>query len=180
MKKRQIVCLGLILAASGAFAMGRPLQLSLTPEIALYDRSDLIEGLDIGIWGENPQRALTLGVVNGSTGNSAGFSLGLLLNYAENYTGVQWAPINYVSGDFFGWQAGFVNYSAGTMLGYQSGLINYAGRLRGLQLGFINYAETVSSGLQVGLINVIHSNTRWFTGLPGELAPAMVLLNWSF
>lgn len=180
MKKRQIVCLGLLLAASGAFAMGHPIQLSLTPEIAVYDRNDMVEGLDLGLWGENPQKALALGIVNGSTGDSAGFSLGLLLNYAGNYSGIQWAPINYVSADFFGWQAGLVNYSAGAMLGFQSGLINYAGRLRGLQLGIINYAETASSGLQVGLLNVIPTNTRWFTGLPGELAPGMAFLNWSF
>jgi hypothetical protein len=73
-----------------------------------------------------------------------------------------------------------VNYTGGTMRGLQSGIVNYAGRLRGLQLGLINYAETASAGVQLGLINVITSNTRWFTGLPGELAPAMVFLNWSF
>jgi hypothetical protein len=181
MKRIHFACLGLMLAATGAMAaMSRPVQLSLTPEIAVFDREDEIRGVTLNIWGENPQKALALGIVNGSTGDSAGVSLALLLNYAENYTGVQWAPINYTSMDFLGWQSGFVNYTGGTMRGLQSGIVNYAGRLRGLQLGLINYAETASAGVQLGLINVITSNTRWFTGLPGELAPAMVFLNWSF
>jgi len=33
--------------------------------------------------------------------------------------------------------------------------------------------------VQIGLINFIPSN-RWFTGLPDELAPGMVLINWRF
>jgi hypothetical protein len=180
MKKIHLACLGLVLAATGALAAERPIQLSLTPEIALYDRTDQITGLTLSLWGENPQTALALGIVNGSTGDSAGLSIGLLLNYAESYTGVQWAPINYTRMDFLGWQSGLVNYTGGSMMGFQSGFVNYAGRLRGLQLGFINYAETASSGVQLGLINVITSNTRWFSGLPEELAPAMVFVNWSF
>jgi hypothetical protein len=62
----------------------------------------------------------------------------------------------------------------------QTGFLNYAGRLRGLQLGLINLADAASSGLQIGLINVINQNTRWFSGLPDELAPAMVFVNWGF
>ena len=48
-------------------AGSKPLQLSLTPDIALFDRSETIEGLCLSIWGENPQTALALGIVNGST-----------------------------------------------------------------------------------------------------------------
>lgn len=154
-----------VLTAVGAIAANRPVQLSLTPDIALFDRSETIEGLTLSIWGENHQRALALGIINGSVGSSSGLSLGLLLNYAEDYTGVQWAPVNYASGEFVGWQNGFVNY---------------AGRLTGLQLGLINFAEMADTGVQVGFINVIRENTSWFAELPEELAPAMVFVNWRF
>jgi hypothetical protein len=164
--------------AGGAMA-GKPIQLSLTPDIALYNRTERIEGLTIGLWSENPQSAIALGIVNGSTGQSAGLSWALLLNYAEDYTGVQWAPVNYTKGNFLGWQAGFVNYTGGDMKGLQSGTVNYAGRLTGLQFGFVNYAAAVESGVQIGLLNLMPRNA-WFTGLPNELAPGMVFVNWHF
>ena len=170
--------LGIILLAAGTALAGAPVQLSITPDIAIYGRSEAIEGLTLGLWSENPQTALALGVVNGSTGQSAGLSWALILNYAENYTGIHWAPINYTSGEFLGWQGGFVNY-AGTMKGLQTGTVNLTGRLTGLQLGFINYAETVDTGLQIGLINIIPQN-RFLTELPEELSPAMLFVNWRF
>lgn len=176
--KLALACLGLVLAATAA--QSAPLQLALTPDLAIYGRTEPINGLALQIWGENPQHALALGIVNGSTGDSAGFSLALVLNYAENYKGVQWAPINQVRVDMVGWQGGFINYTGGYLQGVQTGFLNYAGRLRGLQLGLINLADTASSGVQIGLINVINQNKNWFTGLPDELAPAMVFVNWSF
>lgn len=156
-----------------------PIQLSLVPDLAIHDRTTFIEGISIGIWSENPQRALALGIVNGSTGQSSGFSWAYLLNYSDSYKGVQWAPINYAQGEFLGWQAGIVNYSENSMHGLQSGFINYAGHLKGLQLGFLNYAEQVDKGVQIGFINLMPKN-EWFTALPGELAPAMVFVNWHF
>ena len=153
-----------IMAVSGVMAGSKPIQVSVTPDFAVFDKNETIEGVIIGIWSENPQTALALGIVNGSRGQSAGLSWAFVLNYADDYTGIQWAPINYTKGDFFGWQGGFVNY---------------AGRLTGLQLGFINYAETVETGIQIGLINIMPKN-QLFTGLPDELAPGMVLVNWHF
>jgi hypothetical protein len=176
--KIKLAFLSSVLVATAA--MAAPIQLSLTPEIAIYDRNEVINGLALNIWGENQQHALALGIVNGSTGNSSGFSIALLLNYAESYRGVQWAPINYAREDFLGWQWGLVNYVGGDMRGLQVAFVNYAARLRGVQVGVINYAEAADAGLQIGLINVITENTRWFTGLPEELAPAMVFVNWSF
>ena len=85
-----------------------------------------------------------------------------------------------MKGDFLGWQGGFVNYTDGTMKGFQSGTVNYAGRLTGLQLGFVNYAEDADAGVQIGLVNIIRQNTAWFSGLPEELAPAMIFVNWRF
>jgi hypothetical protein len=92
-----------------------------------------------------------------------GFSWGLV-NYAQNYKGVEWAAVNIANGHFTGWQGGF---------------INYAQKLTGLQLGTINYVETAQSGLQIGFINVIQDN-QWFKGFPKELAKGMVFVNWRF
>jgi hypothetical protein len=178
MKRLSVVLAVGVLVASGAMA-GKPLQLSLTPDIALFDRTEMIEGLALSIWGENPQTALALGFVNGSTGQSAGLSLGFILNYADSYKGIQWAPVNYTKGDFLGWQAGLVNYTDGFMKGLQTGTVNYAGRLTGLQLGLVNYAATAETGVQLGLVNLIPQNA-WFAGLPDELAPGMILINWCF
>jgi len=177
MKKLLLVLMGV--ASISCVMASQPIQLSLTPEIALFDRSERIEGLALSIWGENPQTALALGFVNGSTGESAGLSLAFILNYADDYKGVQWAAVNYTEGDFLGWQAGFVNYTGGTMKGLQTGWVNYAGKLTGLQFGLVNYAESAETGVQIGLVNLIPSNA-WFSELPDQLAPGMIFLNWGF
>lgn len=163
-----------------------PIQLSLTPDLAIYGRSERIEGLALSIWGENPQSAFALGLVNGSTGDSVGLSVGFV-NYAENYTGLQWSFVNYAKGDFTGWQGGpffgllvsAVNYTEGSMTGLQCGFVNYAGKLNGVQIGFVNLADTAKSGVQIGIVNIMPEN-EWFSMLPDELAPAMVLVNWHF
>jgi len=178
MKKLLTVLVGMTIA-SGALVASEPIQLSLTPDIAIFNRTERIEGLALSIWGENPQTALALGIVNGSTGRSAGLSWSWILNYADDYKGVQWALVNYTKGDFLGWQGGFVNYTEDSMKGFQSGAVNYAGRLTGLQLGFVNYAETAETGVQIGVVNLIPSNP-WFTGLPDQLAPGMIFVNWRF
>ena len=177
--KKMSALLGAALAATGVLAGNTPLQLSITPDVALFGRHEDVEGLTIGLWSENPQSALALGIVNGSTGHSTGLSLALLVNYSDSYTGLQWAPVNYAKGDFLGWQAGFVNYTEGLMKGLQSGVVNYAGKLTGLQLGLVNYAETAETGVQIGLVNLIPRN-RWFTDLPDALAPGMIFINWRF
>ena len=165
----------------------RPFNLSLTPDIAIYDRSTTIQGLTLSILGENQQTSLALGLVNGTVGQSAGLSLGIL-NYAENYKGLQWGLVNYTSQDFAGWQGGFfcgvvgsiVNYTGGNMTGLQTGVVNYAGNLTGIQVGLINYAVKMDAGIQIGLINIIRANTSWFSELPEELAPGMIIVNWRF
>jgi len=162
--KRILAALGVAVGLSCVLATGKPLQISLTPEIGLYDRSVPIEGLSLNLWGENPQRGLALGLVNGSIGNSAGISLALLLNYADSYAGLQ---------------LGLVNYTGGPMLGMQAGVVNCAGELTGLQLGLINYALVPETGLQIGLLNLMPGN-RWFWDLPDDLAPGMIFVNWHF
>lgn len=176
---RILTILACIMVATGAMAGSKPLQLSLTPDIAIYDRTERIEGLCLSLWGENPQTALALGFVNGSTGQSAGVSWAFILNYADSYKGIQWALVNYTKGDFLGWQAGLVNYTDGLMKGLQTGTVNYAGKLTGLQLGLVNYAATAETGVQIGLVNLIPQN-EWFSKLPNELAPGMIFVNWRF
>ncbi len=185
--KMKLALVGMVLMAAGTLAGSTPIQLSLTPSIALYDRNQRVEGLTVGVWSENPQSALALGIANGSTGHSAGVSLALVLNYADNYKGLQWALVNYTTGNFLGWQCGpclglpfsAVNYTGGTMKGLQTGVVNYAGHLTGAQIGCVNYAATAETGVQIGLVNLIPENS-WFTGLPDELAPGMILINWRF
>lgn len=184
--RKLLIVLASLLVASGAMAQTKPFNASITPDYSVYGRNVMIEGLTLSIWGENPQTSLAIGFVNGSTGNSAGLSLGLL-NYAENYKGLQWGFVNYTTGDFSGWQGGFgfgiaisaLNYTGGTMKGLQTGVVNYAGKLTGLQIGILNYAATAKSGVQIGLVNIMPEN-EWFTNLPDELAPGMIFVNWRF
>lgn len=180
MKKLMIIALGCTLA-SGAIAETQGFQASLTPDIAMYPRDTHINGIALSIWGENPQYGLGLGFINGSTGDSVGVSLGLV-NYAENYQGVQYGFVNIASGEFIGWQGGYawlsVNY-AESIIGAQTGLVNIAGKLTGAQLGLVNLAETVQNGLQIGLVNIMPDN-EWFSDFPNDLATGMVIVNWSF
>ena len=164
-KQSLLVLLGCFFA-TGAFAETKPFQLSLIPDVAIHTKTTHIQGVSLGIWSENPQTALAFGVVNGSTGNSSGLSLGLLANYAENYEGAQLAWI--------------ANYSSARLSGLQMAAFNYAERLHGLQLGFINFAAASDKGVQVGLINVMKSTKAWFGNLPDEVAPVMVFVNWRF
>ena len=165
MKKILLVLAGCLLA-SGAFAQPSAFQMSLIPEIALHSPATRIKGVTLSLWGENPQTAIALGVVNGSSGNSSGVSLGFLANYAENYEGAHLA-----------WVA---NYTAQQFTGLQMAAFNYAQRLQGLQLGFVNFADVAERGLQIGFVNIINNNQLWFEAFPDEIAPVMPLVNWRF
>lgn len=130
-----------------------PIQLSLTPDIAVYDRDTEIRGLSLNIWGENPQTGAALGFVNGSNGKSVGFQLCLLGNYADSYKGVMWGWIlNRVSNSFTGWQSAMVNLTEGTLTGLQSGFLNFADGVKGVQYGCVNYT-TALNGVQLGVVN---------------------------
>ena len=173
-----LLCLVAVVVSTAVMAESKPFNLSLTPDIAVYERSYTIEGLTLSIWGENEQSALALGFANGSNGRSLGFSAGWLLNYTYNYKGIQWAPVNYAGDNAIGWQSGLVDYTWGAMKGLQAGVVNYAGRLTGLEFGLVNYTEDVDAGLQIGLVNIVRNNNSWFGDLPNSLAPAMILVNW--
>jgi hypothetical protein len=160
-----------------------PFQASLTPDVAIYPKSADIRGLSLSIWGENPQQGLTLGIVNGSSGDSAGFTWGVF-NYAESYSGVSWGLGNYSKTSFVGWQGGLfffpcvVNISKDKFVGFQEGLFNYAEDFHGFQLGLVNYAENLH-GVQIGIVNIAMNNS-WFKDFPDQLATGFPIVNWSF
>lgn len=176
---KKLLTIGLIAAGSAfAHADEAAFQLSLTPDIALKSRDTLIRGVSLGIWSENPQHSLTLGIVNGSTGQSSGFTWALAINYTENYTGVAWAFVNVSKESFVGWQSGALNYAQGTFKGLQSGWINVGQDTTGVQLGLLNYTADLK-GVQVGLLNIVKNN-GWFDEFPNKLAKGFPFVNWSF
>jgi hypothetical protein len=154
-----------------------PFQLSLTPDVALFPRSTGVRGVSLSIWGENQQYGLAVGIVNGSVGDSAGFSWGIV-NYDESYHGVQWGIVNVSREEFVGWQRGFVNFDQGTFVGFQDAFVNVTEDARGFQLGLVNYSQRLK-GLQIGIINVAMNNP-WFTEFPNKLATGFPIVNWSF
>jgi hypothetical protein len=166
-----------LVAGAASLHADTPIQLSLTPDIALYPRDTTVKGFSLNIWGENPQQSFTLGFVNGSTGDSGGLSWGLV-NYAESYTGVQLGWINVSTEHFVGLQDGWVNYAQGTFKGLQYGVVNISEDTTGLQLGLVNYAEKLH-GVQIGLVNVAMNNPV-FTDFPDKLSPGFPFFNWSF
>ncbi len=175
--KKILIITALAASVAGIKADESAFQASLTPDIAIHPKTTQINGVALDIWGENPQHSLNLGFVNGSTGDSKGFSWGLV-NYDDSYTGVQWGIVNYSKKSFIGWQDGDVNVSEGYFKGLQSGWINVAEETHGLQFGAFNYADKLN-GVQIGLINVIKSN-GWFDDCPDKLAKGFPIVNWSF
>jgi hypothetical protein len=152
-------------------------QAALTPDIAIHDKTTRINGLSLSIWGENPQSGVAIGFVNGSTGESKGFSWGIV-NYDESYSGLQLGFLNTSSKSFVGWQNGFINWDQGSFRGLEDGMINISEDTRGVQLGAFNYAENLK-GIQLGFINIANNNS-WFKDFPDQLAKGFVFVNWSF
>lgn len=176
--KKLFIISAFIIGTAGLNAAESAIQLSLTPDIALYPKTTQINGFALNIWGENPQYSLNLGLVNGSTGDSGGFAWGLV-NYSESYTGVSWACVNINQTSFVGWQYGLVNVAQDQFTGFQSAwIVNYAKEFHGLQLGLVNYTEKLH-GVQIGLVNIAINNP-WFSEFPDKLATGFPIVNWSF
>ena len=168
----------LVVSAAALQAGESAFQASLTPDIAVQSKTNEIHGVSLNLWGENPQHGAALGFINGSTGQSSGFSLAFIANYCDSYTGVQWALINYTTKSFTGWQAGWINFDEGAFKGLQSGLVNVSQDTHGLQLGVFNYTDKLH-GVQIGFANIVDSNP-WFKEFPGKLARGFPIINWSF
>jgi hypothetical protein len=60
MKTKIILTVTVLGLSSVAVWADSPIQLSLTPDIAIESRSTEIDGLSLNIWGENPSTALLL------------------------------------------------------------------------------------------------------------------------
>jgi hypothetical protein len=162
--KKLIILSSLVLSVAGVQAGESPFQASLTPDIAVQSKATQINGVCLSIWGENPQHALALGIINGSTGSdSQGLSWAFIANYSDTYTGID---------------LGMVNWSKVKFTGVQWGAVNVANEFHGLQLGWVNYAENLR-GLQLGFVNVARNNS-WFKEMPDKLATGFPIVNWSF
>ena len=104
---------------------------------------------------------LDLGTVGRATGHGNGFQAALLANIVDgDGLGLQFAPVNYVKGEYAGLQAGVANYSAKAKT-FQLGFYNGAEHIEGLQIGVINTTRTMI-GVQIGLVNVIQDNDAPF------------------
>jgi hypothetical protein len=156
----------ILFLAGSAFGATHPVNFSLVPDVAVFKKTERIEGFTLSIWGENEQMSFALGVVNGCRGNSGGFSLGALLNYSDDYTGVQVAPVNWSKKSHTGVQVGIFNFAQGVV--------------KGIQFGLANYAEAGSNLIQLGFVNLLMQNKVWFNRFPKELAPFMIVANWRF
>lgn len=175
--KKLLVITALMAGVAGLQAEQTAFQASLTPDIALHSKTTQINGLCLSVWGENPQQALALGFVNGSTGESEGLTWSIY-NYADSYTGVAWGFLNVSHTKFVGWQDGILNYSEGYFKGLQSGFVNVSQEFHGVQWGLVNYAENLS-GVQIGFANIARNNP-WFNEFPNKLATGFPFVNWSF
>jgi hypothetical protein len=160
-----------------ANAQDRGFQLALTPELQWHSTDKVIHGLTLNFVGQNEQHGLTFGVGNIMTGESTGFSLGLV-NSVESYRGAQLGVVNAASENYTGFMLGVVNTVGDSFTGMQLGCVNYARNAHGFQLGVINYADDLR-GLQIGAINFVAKNA-WFGELPNRFAPCFPIVNWSF
>jgi hypothetical protein len=113
--------------------------------------------------------------------------LGFGFNHTTgNQTGIMWALIGNVEGNFTGWQNNLVAItdkrftglqmgaftSNNTGQGVQFGWVNVSKGWNGLQLGLVNIADRmVNGGLQIGLVNIIKS---------GGVAPVLPIVNFTF
>ena len=165
--KKILIIAALVISAAGLRAdESHGFQASLTPDIAIYPKTTEIRGLSLNIWGENPQHGVALGFVNGSTGDSSGFSWAFFYNYADTYTGVEWAH-----GELQQDQLHRLAGGLGQLLGRQVST--------GLQMAaLVNYAENLH-GVQIGLANIAMNN-GWFNDFPDKLATGFPIVNWSF
>ncbi len=117
------VCLIASSITSSVFAAQKAFQASLTPDVAILDKTERIEGLTLSIWGCNPQTSIALGLINGTSGDSKGVSIGFA-NYGQMYRGIQLGFAN-ADDELKGLQLGVINSTKKTSSGIQLGLLNF-------------------------------------------------------
>lgn len=130
------------------------LQLSLFPELQIFDQDVHITGLKLNlIWGYNTAvSGIDLGLFGGA-GDMEGIQVNLI-NYAHGEAvGLRLGVLN-LADDTAGIELGLVNYAAVGSENLRIGLVNVARESKGLHIGLINYTEFMH-GVQIGLINII-------------------------
>lgn len=121
--KISAVCVVIAFALnSPVFAAQKAFQASLTPDVAILDKTERIEGLTLSIWGCNPQTSIALGLINGTSEDSKGVSIGFA-NYGQMYRGIQLGFAN-ADDELKGLQLGVINSTKKTSSGIQLGLFN--------------------------------------------------------
>jgi hypothetical protein len=131
-----------------------PLQLSVFPELQLFDQDVHITGLKLNfIYGYNVAvSGFDFGLFSGCS-DFEGIQANVV-NYAEsNATGVRISPIN-LSQNSEGIELGLINHASVGTQNLSLGLINVTKEAQGLQIGVINYTEQMY-GIQIGVINII-------------------------
>ena len=136
-----------------------PFMLSFVTPLQVPPRDFNVGGLRINaVYGEcHDFDGLDISTVGRATGHANGFQAALLANVVEgDGFGIQAAPVNYVKGQYAGFQFGAANYAekAKTL---QIGFYNGAEHIEGMQIGVINTTRTMI-GVQIGVVNVIQDN----------------------
>ncbi len=136
-----------------------PFMLSFVTPLQVPPRDFNVGGLRINlVYGEcHDFDGFDISTVGRATGHGNGLQAALLANVVDgDGFGLQVAPVNYVKGEYAGFQTGVANYTEkGKAL--QIGFYNGAEHIEGLQLGVINTTRTMI-GIQIGLVNVIQDN----------------------
>lgn len=167
-----LAAVGMLMIPGVVLADG-PVNLALLPSVQIVGETESVSALRLGIWARNAEMT--------------GLDGSLVSQNTGSFTGVQWAGIGLVDGDFTGWQnnwlasvtegnmqglqAGAYTKSGGGSSGVQLGFLNTSDDFSGLQLGVVNITEVMRSGLQIGLVNIIKSN---------ENLKVFPFVNWSF
>jgi hypothetical protein len=173
MKKLILATLVVMVATPVVALADGPINLALVPSIQIVGEDQSVSAFRLSIWGRNV--------------NHVGLDWGIITQNTGSVTGVQWAAVGLVGGDFTGWQGnwlasvtngnmqglqvGAYTHSGAGSSGVQWGLFNTADDFSGLQVGFVNVTEVMRSGLQIGLVNIIKSK---------EKLKFFPIVNWSF
>ncbi len=153
-----------------------PFQLSLFPFVQLFNKETSVNGLSLGIAGENSgMNGLSLMVYGYSVEHLSGVQIsgincvadmgsGLqigVINLSSKYRGLQVGLFNFFARDVKGVQIGFVNlnYSGSELFGLQVGAYNSVSTMHGIQIGFTNHFDTLD-GAVIGIINTKGENNN--------------------
>ncbi|MDR2666290.1 MAG: hypothetical protein LBB92_02480 [Endomicrobium sp.] len=143
MKRVLLVLVVYVLIASVSFAEipGTPVKFSLLDKIAVPEKNDVVDGLEIGI--------------SSYTYKIKGLSLNFIFSRIDEGLGIQVSPI-ILTKSFAGVQAGVINLNSSEISGLQCGFFNKAKSVRGFQFGLVNMTEDLH-GVQIGFINFIET-----------------------